>query len=606
MLNVLPFIAAFLMWAAFEPIGVGSLIIPAAFCWLLLIRTEKALPKNSYKLIYAGSALAWLALLQGIRLAYWPLYAGWIALSLYVAIYVPLFVLVSRYLVHRWRWPTYIAAPLVWAGTELLRCYVMTGFGGCLLSHAMAEHPVMIQLASHVGPHLLSGLFVFYAAVLLELSTKLPSIRSLLSWSEDHSRPFTRELDWKASESAVQLPAIQTSSVRFVILIAIVATTIGLSWRAYSAGQQLESERKPLLKVALIQENAETRFDSSYERAEKSLDRYLKLTLDTGAREKDLDLIVWPESTFTPTTPFFDWDGKRIPENYADYVGDPQTVYEDARRIQRYAVRRLEWLQWMGVGDGSYWGQATPPQDAADETMRELPALLLGVTRHRVREEGFKIYNSVAFKGKGSGPVSFYDKRKLVMFGEYIPFAEKWPDVYKTLGMSVIGVGPRWQVFDVGGVKVAPSICFEDMLPQAMQAQTARLTQRNEPPDVLVNVTNDGWFRGSSMLDHHFACAVFTAVENRRPMLVAANTGISTWVSGNGVVKAKSKKLTAEAIIAEPIADGRWGLWQTVGDWPAILCAALLTAALVDMLFRSQVKQYRLRKSVSAADAPPS
>ncbi len=226
-----------------------------------------------------------------------------------------------------------------------------------------------------------------------------------------------------------------------------------------------------------------------------------------------------------------------MPESFAPYAGDPRSAYENAKFYQRYSVQRLEWMQRTAKGDINAWGDDNAPFEKKDNSISDLPALLLGISRFRVREDGFTRFNSTVFKDKGAGAVSFYDKRKLVMFGEYIPFAEKLEWVYDSLGMAVLGVGQQWESFEVDGVSIAPSICFEDMLPQAMQNQTASLVRQNKSPEVLVNVTNDGWFRGSSMLDHHFACAVFTAVENRRPMLVAANTGISTWVNGNGEVK---------------------------------------------------------------------
>ena len=48
-----------------------------------------------------------------------------------------------------------------------------------------------------------------------------------------------------------------------------------------------------------------------------------------------------------------------------------------------------------------------------------------------------------------------------------------------------------------------------------------QLRERGEEPDVLVNVTNDGWFRGSSELDMHLACGVFRAIEMREPLVIA-------------------------------------------------------------------------------------
>ena len=98
---------------------------------------------------------------------------------------------------------------------------------------------------------------------------------------------------------------------------------------------------------------------------------------------------------------------------------------------------------------------------------------------------------------------------------------------------------------------------------------------------MLVNITNDSWFRGSSMLDHHLACSLLCAVENRRPLLVAANTGLSANIDGSGRVLQVSDRLRAEAIVAAPQADGRWGLTQAVGYPLSWLCALLTVVALV-------------------------
>ncbi len=98
--------------------------------------------------------------------------------------------------------------------------------------------------------------------------------------------------------------------------------------------------------------------------------------------------------------------------------------------------------------------------------------------------------------------------------------------------MAPASAGDRQVTFDIttaGGknVSIAPSICFENMLPQIIGGHVRALLQQKKSPDLLSgNVTNDGWFRGSSILDIHLANAIMTAVENRRPMLVAANTGV--------------------------------------------------------------------------------
>ena len=86
--------------------------------------------------------------------------------------------------------------------------------------------------------------------------------------------------------------------------------------------------------------------------------------------------------------------------------------------------------------------------------------------------------------------------------------------------------------------RIAPNICYETVLPQVIRRQVNALAAEGREPDILVNLTNDGWFWGSSELDMHLACGVFRAVECRKPLLVAANTGFSAWIDGDGNIRA--------------------------------------------------------------------
>ncbi len=169
-----------------------------------------------------------------------------------------------------------------------------------------------------------------------------------------------------------------------------------------------------------------------------------------------------------------------------------------------------------------------------------------------------------------------YYKMHRVMFGEYIPFAEyvTWLNKITPIetGLSS-GDGP--QVFDVSGLKFSPSICFESTIPHLIRGQVSELARKQTPADVLINVTNDGWFWGTGMLDLHFRCGVFRAVENRKPLLTAANTGISAVVDGNGKILQRGPRRQAQVLIAEVRADGRQAPYAWVGDWPAWICAGL-------------------------------
>ncbi|HEY2252961.1 MAG TPA: nitrilase-related carbon-nitrogen hydrolase, partial [Planctomycetaceae bacterium] len=99
--------------------------------------------------------------------------------------------------------------------------------------------------------------------------------------------------------------------------------------------------------------------------------------------------------------------------------------------------------------------------------------------------------------------------------------------------------------------------------------------------DFLVNLTNDGWFHGSSELDQHLITAAFRCVECRTPMVRAVNTGISAFIDGDGVVRNKARGFKTEgpkqdeAVVIDVVPlDSRRSLYLAGGDWFAGACLA--------------------------------
>jgi apolipoprotein N-acyltransferase len=142
-------------------------------------------------------------------------------------------------------------------------------------------------------------------------------------------------------------------------------------------------------------------------------------------------------------------------------------------------------------------------------------------------------YNAVALISGGGERVDIYRKLHLVPFGEFIPFRKSFP-LFALIAGDLVpadfrpGKGPK--VFEVAGepFRIAPLVCFEDTL--------GDLTRRfvGLGANLLVNVTNDGWFLETSGAEQHLANAVFRAVENRRPLLRSANTGVTAFIDSRG------------------------------------------------------------------------
>ena len=151
----------------------------------------------------------------------------------------------------------------------------------------------------------------------------------------------------------------------------------------------------------------------------------------------------------------------------------------------------------------------------------------------------------------------YYDKIHLVPFGEYMPFVKSVPWLQN---VSAIGAGScagerpkcfRLQRPGKNDVFLAPNICYETVLPYVIRDQLVALRQdpQGHAPQILVNLTNDGWFWGSSELEQHLACGVFRTVECRRPMVIAANTGISASIDANGHILAEDPRLPRKCFL---------------------------------------------------------
>ena len=124
-----------------------------------------------------------------------------------------------------------------------------------------------------------------------------------------------------------------------------------------------------------------------------------------------------------------------------------------------------------------------------------------------------------------------YWKMHLVPFGEFVPF-ERWLPFMKYLtpipGSFESGTEYTLQRMASPPVNIAPLICFEDTFPYLARNFVKR------GATLLVNVTNDGWFKTSAGAYQHAACAVFRSIETRTPMIRCANNGLSGYVDTLG------------------------------------------------------------------------
>lgn len=181
--------------------------------------------------------------------------------------------------------------------------------------------------------------------------------------------------------------------------------------------------------------------------------------------------------------------------------------------------------------------------------------------------------SAVALESDGT-VAGIADKVELLAFGEYVPLWHVLPPLQDAFQCPGITPGERPQVLELAGSRIAVLNCYEDVLDgYARRVAVAE-------PDFLVNVTNDAWFGDTSEPWLHHMVARMRAIETRRDLLRAVNTGVSAHVSATGEDLYRSETWVADAFVADVRRLGGQTWWVRFGDpWTPSLEGALLGAA---------------------------
>jgi apolipoprotein N-acyltransferase len=328
------------------------------------------------------------------------------------------------------------------------------------------------------------------------------------------------------------------------------------------------------LDVLLVQGSIDTELKHDPDKAIDVAQHYDTLTLEglavTGTASRP-DLIVWPETMWRWPVLAID-PAEHLPEPVVEEMLGPAAEGDsDADRQARCRAalerQRFEALETFAMRYGTTW--------------------LVGVDRQVVTPRatgGAEHINSGLFLDAEGRPVACYDKMHPVMFGEYVPLAETFPVLYRITPLPAgLSAGAAPVAVEIAGYEVAPTICYETALPEAIRGLVRSLAARGRRPDVIVNLTNDGWFWGSSELDMHLAAAIFRAVEVRTPLVIAANTGFSAAIDGSGRLLDRGPRRQTATLRAAVRRDGRSSPWLAWGSLPVWLCVtvvAILTLAM--------------------------
>ena len=308
--------------------------------------------------------------------------------------------------------------------------------------------------------------------------------------------------------------------VGFLALLLIIVFSLGYgTWRL---GQDRKGE---VLKVGIAQGNIEQdrKWDPLYQK--EVLDTYFALSREAATASPQL--IVWPETAL----PFF-------------------FGYDAVDTANLVALQK-------NLGAHLLFGSVRVKERSREKTLLTNSAVLLDA-------EG-----KIAYE---------YDKIHLVPFGEYVPLKSLLFFINKVVaGIGDYAPGEEYARAETGFGSFATLICYEIIFPGLVRKFYTT------GGDFMVNITNDAWFGETSGPYQHFGMAVFRAIENRKPLIRAANTGISGVVDSNGRILVKTPLFQKQVVSESVRTDGTMTFYTKYGDLFSYLCLVLFLILLMNI-----------------------
>ena len=401
-----------------------------------------------------------------------PAAPGAIALSIFSSLFYVIGLLIVRRVARDGPMPAVIGIGCVWVLIEVARSLVpVFGFPWLLLGHTLLYDPHLRQGADIFGVY---GLSFIIAAVNACLAFAFPLVlparaAGLLSI---HGLPVPHKL---------RLSAWRALSV-----------TASLVLGAFCYGvlrcEQIGPRLAPGARIGVVQGNVVQKLNRSDDEVTAQLIQHIelhrKLLSEAAASGSGMpELVCWAE-TMVPN------------------------VFNNGVWGQKF----MEFVASTGIPaiTGSNY---VPPEDVEKPPGQQ------------------RIYNA-AFLIDGQGHEVFHAfKRKLVAFGEYVPFTQ-WLPLLKSLRSVTLdqySAGTEASpVREVAGYRIAFNVCVEDIHPDIARELSYA------GADTLINITNDGWFYKTYGPQAHLRAAAWRAIEVRRPLLRVTNTGMTVAVDPLG------------------------------------------------------------------------
>ena len=194
----------------------------------------------------------------------------------------------------------------------------------------------------------------------------------------------------------------------------------------------------------------------------------------------------------------------------------------------------------------------------------------------------YSLYNSATFFKEDGSYGGRYDKIHLVPFGEYVPYKPLFFFTGHLLDGLPFIPGQQRVIFDDRGRKYGVFICYESIFGDEIRQFVSNGAQ------VLVNLSDDGWYGDSSAPWEHLDMVRMRAIENDRWVLRSTNTGVTASIDPCGRIVDQMPRHVRGALLARFNYLGGLTFYTRHGDWIAWICALLTTALVIAGLPRSR------------------
>ncbi|MBF0564062.1 MAG: apolipoprotein N-acyltransferase [Nitrospirae bacterium] len=498
-----------------------------------------------------------------------------LALCAYEGLYAGLFGYLVNRVSAKTKIPIFLSVPSLWVGLEYLRGILLTGFPWSFLGYTQYRALPLIQVSNITGVYGVSFILVMSNAVIAALLLNNPFVK------QPSYKPSATDTSGKITSGMLTSGTFECAIFGAAAFAVVLAASLIYGYAVIKAGTS-DVGRTDAVTISVIQGNIAQgmKWDKKYE--EEVIGTYENLS--RRALEGKSTTLQAPLQT-PPQAPL---QAPQAPRQAPAQASPQPPQMPQIPQMIVWPETSLPFLFYYDMKN-------TKSFIEFDKTMHTY--LLFGtvIVKGFVSNQ-YKISNSAVLLNPDGQIEYVYDKVHLVPFGEYVPFK----NVLNFVGKLVNAVGD----FDQGKEKrlaktsigsFAVHICYEIVFPGLVREFY------ENGGDFIVTITNDAWFGKSAGPYQHFIMSIFRAVENGKPLVRAANTGISGFVDATGAVLGQTGLFEKTVLTVKIYKNSRLTFYSAYGDLFAFGCN-LFNLFMVIRLIAVKLMVVKLKSRQSNGD----